>query len=201
MPKTPDVAIFDFDGTLTRTDTIKFLVFSLLVFKPYKAPELIQLIYRYLRKKLSIQELKVQVIGTLIKQSSLKGVNKSLCIYQWLVNKFLRKDIWQRLYYHIERGDLVIIASASPDFAVTSVLKRWAISQVFIIGTEYVINNGKYTEELNSEVCFGEEKAKRIKAFLSENNLRSVKWAYSDDYSDAPILKMASNVIWVNHNN
>lgn len=183
------VILCDFDNTLTKTDSIKFLLISLFLSDPVNGVK----VFTKLKKPIGDQSvLKHQVISTLVKGKTFFQVKKSLFLYRRLVTLSFRHSLIRKLEY---KDAKVIIASASPGFALQEVQE---IADLIIIATDYEIVDGRYTGKINGDVCFGKEKLERVKKYLSINKIDSVIEAYTDHYSDFPMLSVAQKKYLVN---
>ncbi len=178
--------VFDFDGTLTTTDTTKFLFLILLLFKPAAVKSVIAF---YRSGNASIQKQKCDATTALIQGCSVDKIDKRLRSFRSICKAFMRKSMLRQLQTYLKSNYTVIIATASPSFA----LKHLFPDEVTIIGTEYEVINGMYSGGLTGEPCYGNQKAILIKEYLSKNTDMSIESAYSDDRSDLPMLMLAEN--------
>jgi phosphoserine phosphatase len=177
-----EALLFDFDKTLTKTDTIKFLLISLFLSDPLLG---ISLLKRFYGRLTDISIIKHNVINSFIQGKTVRQVSSALWLYRLLVVMSIRKTMVEKI-----RGceKIIVIASASPSFALNTLKIS---SNVYIVATDYEIINEKYTGILNGVVCYGEEKLKRVEEFMSKKNINKIIEAYTDHYSDFPILSLA----------
>jgi phosphoserine phosphatase len=185
--------VFDFDGTLTTTDTTKFLFLILLLFKPSAVMSVLTF---YRSGKSSIQKQKCRATAALIQGCPVKIIDKRIGLFRSICKAILRKSMVRQLQTYLVSNYTVIIATASPSFA----LKHLFPDEVIIIGTEYEVINGIYSGRLTGEPCYGNHKAVLVKEHLSKNHDMSVETAYSDDRSDLPVLMLAENSYLVDKN-
>ena len=125
---------FDFDGTLTTRDTTRFLILALLRNRPGRIFEWIPLVVRFLLRKIPVQEFKDLSIGCLIKGLRQDQFGGALEHYATSVKGLLREELVAIAKQHEDAGDLVIVATASPAFAVAYVLSARRIE---VIGAEF----------------------------------------------------------------
>jgi phosphatidylglycerophosphatase C len=184
---------FDFDGTLTRGDTSKWLVAALVCARPQRACSVAAILLRVFLGRISPQEAKTSAVASLVKHRSEAAVQKAVSRFAWLVRKKLRPEVVTRLNGYLEEGDLTIIATGSPSFAVRGALPD---DRLHVIGTEFEVVRGRYTGGCPAD-CYGEEKARRIRAFLESHGLASLKCAYTDHHSDLPMLLLAERKVLV----
>lgn len=183
-----ETIVFDFDKTLTTTDTIKFLVLCLLPHRILALPSIVKHFIRYKHGKESAETMKHSIIGALIKGRSDESMTINLRLFKMLVCLIKRKNIYAIMMRHLHRKDTVIIATASPHFAVSFLFKDF---DLYVLGSNYYKNNDLYTGQVCRPIPFGKQKAILLQAFLSEINANSINTAYSDSKSDLPLLNMA----------
>lgn len=182
-----NTVIFDFDGTLTSTDTTKFLILSLLIYKPFLITDSIRLFLNKSKCDLEFQITKNESIAKFIKNYTDKTLQKRLWLFRFLVKLYYRKEIVKLLYHYNSTGYLIIIATASPTFVLQGLFGTDSI----IIGTEFSMKNGRYSGEPELKPCFGQNKADRVNVFLKKNGIKIADFAYSDNESDMPLLRCA----------
>ena len=141
MPEEKKVVVFDFDRTITSTDTIKFLLISLLVVRPLRIIGAIFFFLRFGVKGLFVSEKKHLLIGYLLKNRKIKSVNRSLWLFEAIVQRFIRHDIRKVLSEYLRQNAMVVIGTASPDFAIQYIFKH---QQAVIVGTEYEKKEERY---------------------------------------------------------
>ena len=68
-----------------------------------------------------------------------------------------------------------------------------------IICSELEVYNGIMTGRPVGHLCFGEEKAVRLKEYCEKNNsFRSEAWYYGDSISDLPALEAVGKAVCIN---
>ena len=193
FPARKTAVVFDFDGTLTQTDTTKYLLTALLIERPYRLGYIIPPFFRYWSKKISPQEFKLQVISSLLHnlhQQRAENIGRRFATF---VKPFLRTDIVKKTHEHLKEKQTVIIATASPRFAVECVFLN---QEICVLGTEFELIDGKYSGKCLAN-CYGVEKARGLQKLLFERGLERLVCAYSDHYSDLPLLEMADQALLV----
>lgn len=187
------VAVWDLDGTLTRTDTLlPFLhkvagtaaVVRALAFAANRLPR------RDLRsagKALVLQ----QILGG----RALAEVDHVARAYAGRVmDTRLRADSLERWSWHRRNRHRLVIASASPGLYVHHLGRLLNADEV--ICTEMALVNGRLTGQLRGGNCRGPEKARRVLAHLAEQPASQV-WAYANGAVDQPLLDLADVAIRV----
>jgi phosphoserine phosphatase len=152
------------------------------------------LVFKHGLRGLFLSDNKHRLIGHLVKNRNNASVKRSLEMFGWLVKRYMRPDIMKLLAEHTARNAMIIIATASPDFAVQYIFSDRSVT---IVGTVYEIREGQYTGERLSPVCIGEEKLNRVKNVLSDNGASVIDIAYSDHCTDLALLRFAKKAVFV----
>jgi phosphatidylglycerophosphatase C len=188
------VAAFDFDGTLTRRETLlPFLLYMLgtsavarhaLVLSPTLAGYALGLIRNDVAKeRVLIRCLKgigldaLQDAGERFAAEVLPGL--------------LRDDAIRRVEWHRRQGHRCVVISASMEIYV----RPWAIKAGFddVIATRLEIQkNGGTAGKLYGANCYGIEKVRRLEALLGTREGYSL-YAYGDSRGDRELLSFANH--------
>lgn len=111
----------------------------------------------------------------------------------------LRSAGIDRIREHKERGDLVMMASASHDFLAEAIATELGIEDCLATRGERA--NGRYTGRLAGEACFREGKLQAVQRWLAQCDLRldqlEESWFYSDSHNDLPLLGAVSHPVCV----
>ncbi|NLD99268.1 MAG: hypothetical protein GX640_05290 [Fibrobacter sp.] len=190
------VVVFDFDRTITSTDTTKILLFSLLLFRPYLLHSIIKLFRDKNTGVMQFQIRKNKVIEKLINGCSINRLHRRLIIYRFITKITFRKNIISLIKNYCEQNYKVIIATASPVFALQGLFGK----HISVIGTEFKTVNRKYCLDFDTKACYGDNKANMIIKHIETNGYDSIEYAYSDDLSDKPLFDLANNAYLVTKN-
>ena len=98
-----------------------------------------------------------------------------------------RPEALQRLRWHQERGDKVLLCSASPK-ALLQGFADWL--GVELICTELVRSEGRWIPKLASPNCKGLEKVNRLTQYLEELGNYELE-AYGDSRGDKELLEVS----------
>ncbi len=198
----PVVAAFDFDGTLTRRDTlIPFLARGL------GWPRLLMAFFKcspwlagYAMRLVPNDVAKARLLrATLAGRSALELEGWTT---QWLAKDFpgqLQHWTMARLAWHKGAGHCCVIVSASPDVYLERVAAQLGFdglicTQLMAQGDQ---STGYLTGEMQTPNCHGEQKVLRLKSWLAERfgaRLDDVElYAYGDTNGDLPLLRMAQH--------
>lgn len=186
------VAFFDFDGTLTRRDTL--LPFLRLI---NGTPKFVARM-AYLSPVLAAYATKLMrndVAKEIVLRHFLQGMQ--LDALQSYGRKFVdsvlptleRPEGIERLRWHKAQGHSCVLVSASLDVY----LEPWARKAGFdawITSSLALDEEGRVSGRLEGGNCFGEEKVRRIKAWLDNKHCAAL-YAYGDSRGDLPMLNFA----------
>lgn len=186
---TAPVAFFDFDGTLTRRDTLlpflrlvsgtpKFLA-KMLYLSPVLAAYATKLMRNDVAKEIVLRHfLRGMQPGTL---NSL-----GRAFVDRILPGLERPEGIERLRWHKAQGHTCVLVSASLDVY----LEPWARNIGFddwITSSLALDEAGRVSGRLQGGNCFGEEKLRRIKAWLNNKDCLAL-YAYGDSRGDLPML-------------
>ena len=195
------VAAFDFDGTLTRRDTLlPYLVqalgwphflWALLQSAPWLAAYALRLLPNHVAKQ--------RLLSACFKGRDLHEVE--LWTARWCAKSLqpsLRDWSMAKLAQHRQARHHCVLVSASPDIY----LKRVALKLGFdgLICTELEVKDHKLTGAMRTPNCYGEQKAIRLREHLAREFGEAashglVIHAYGDSAGDYALLNMA-NQAW-----
>ena len=194
------IAAFDFDGTLTRSDSV--LPFLRLVGGwrwmlrlARHAPSVIVAAARRDRDRL--KSLATDAVFRDVSWS--RVVALALEHGRAIAAGGLRDDVVSRLGWHLEQGHQVDIVSASYEPYVRVVAEALGASDV--VATRLRVAADLCTGELDGANCRGPEKVRRLEQWLSERGLARADvqlWAYGDSAGDRELLTSADHPVWVN---
>jgi phosphatidylglycerophosphatase C len=185
-----NLALFDFDGTLSTRD-------SYLLFTSFLGRK------RYLFGCLLLSP---RIIGYLsgiypnyaLKEDFLRFFfrNKTIDDLRLLAHRFctekvpaiIRPGAMERVRWHQDRGDVTAVVSACPRL----ILEPWCrLIKADLIATELEVDpESRFTGRIEGRNCWGEEKVRRIRSRYELSNFDEI-FAYGDSRGDLPMLKMA----------
>jgi phosphatidylglycerophosphatase C len=190
----PEIALFDFDGTLTTKD-------SFFAFLKYTHGNKIALHFLYLWPVLLLYKLKI------ISNGVAKGIVYKQFYQNWATDFFrlkatdfcreilpgiLNPEAIAKLKWHQKLRHQIFVVSAMFE----PVLLPWCKENgIELIATKLGTIDGKLSGNFSSANCFGPEKAKRIKeAGLLEHN--PYLFAYGDSAGDHEMLALADEAFF-----
>jgi len=98
---------------------------------------------------------------------------------------------------HKERGDTVLVITASTSFVTAPIVKKYGINH--LLATEPEIKGGRYTGRVSGIPCFQAGKIDKLMPWLQKNEeTLSGSTFYSDSHNDLPLLELVDNPVAVN---
>lgn len=185
-----NIALFDFDGTITTTDMYsKFLHFSgskprsiiaKLVLAPFFILYKIGLLPSTNMRRLASY---TAFVGRRIDELNVLGKRYA----DEVIPQFIREEARNKLDWHVKYGDKVVIVSASLDIY----LRFWCAQQGFdLLCSEMEVRGDRYTGFYLHGDCTGANKAKFVLGKYDLSDYQRV-YAYGDTKEDMEMLKLA----------
>ena len=186
------IAFFDFDGTITKGDTlalfIKYYVGSFNYYLSLFA--LSPIIIAFKLKILNNSKAKKIVLRHFfygVHEDEFNDKAKKFSLEE--IPKVIRPKALQEIEKFIGEGTKVVIVSAS----LENWLKPWCDSLgVELISTKVDFINGYFNGEYVPANCYGEEKVTRIRESYNLELFNEI-YAYGDSSGDLPMLELANN--------
>ena len=98
---------------------------------------------------------------------------------------------------HKERGDTVLVITASTSFVTAPIVKKYGINH--LLATEPEIKKGRYTGGVSGMPCFQSGKIDKLMPWLQKNKeTLTGSTFYSDSHNDLPLLELVDNPVAVN---
>ena len=98
---------------------------------------------------------------------------------------------------HKERGDTVLVITASTSFVTAPIVKKYGINH--LLATEPEIKAGRYTGGVSGMPCFQSGKIDKLMPWLQKNKeTLTGSTFYSDSHNDLPLLELVDNPVAVN---
>jgi HAD superfamily hydrolase (TIGR01490 family) len=185
-----NLALFDFDGTLTTKDSLdeflkqsvgkKKYISNMFKFLPYFILWQLRLMHNGVAKehlfRIFFKGMDEDIFKEKAKDFSLKRLD--LIINQERI-KLLKK--------HQENGDRVVIVSAS----MKCWLQPWCDkNSIELLSTQLEFENGYFSGRFLTPNCHGKEKENRIKKHLNVEDYETI-YAYGDSSGDKEMLLLA----------
>jgi len=192
----PTLALFDFDGTLTRKDSfLEFLKFAVGNTSFYKGMILISpILSLYLLRIIPNHTAKMLVVRYFLEgwhEQTLRKVGARFSAEK--IPDLLAPAAMEKLTWHIKSGHEVVIVSASIDWW----LKPWCDAlHIDCICTQMAYIDGKFCGDYYTPNCYGSEKSRRIQSEVKRLSQYDTIYAYGDSQGDTEMLAMATHAFF-----
>ncbi len=187
---TRTVAAFDFDGTLTRRDTMfPFLADFAGVGRLARA------LANAVPHLANRDAAKARLVDQLFRGRDHAAVLDAGNEYgEKLATRSVTDAMRERLAWHQDGGHEIVIVSASLDVYVGAAARSLDVEHV-LCTTLAVGTDGRCTGALLGGNCRGAEKAARLRAHLDADDVEL--WAYGNSSGDREMLALAQHPVWV----
>jgi HAD superfamily hydrolase (TIGR01490 family) len=189
--KKETIAVFDFDGTITRKDTlIEFIKFTrgkrrfyggFLLFSPLLIAMKLRLLPNW--------KVKQQLFSYFYIGISAWNFDKWGIEFSAMIDKILRPKTMEILKLHKKNGNKTIIISAS----IENWIKPWAAKTGIdmVLSTQIEIDSNRLlTGKFLTKNCYGQEKVKRLlEMFPNRSNYKLV--VYGNSRGDRELIDFA----------
>ncbi|WP_035345798.1 MULTISPECIES: HAD family hydrolase [Dickeya] len=196
-----DLALFDLDETLISADStglwLRWLVARGLACESLLQQEQ-QLMQRYYQGTLAIEEYMQLSLSPLV------GVHADT-VSLW-ANAFIEQDILpryypqarERLHWHRQRGDTVVVISASGEHLVLPIARQLGADDALGIGV--TLRDGCFTGHICGTPTYQQGKVERIHQWLSRRDGEpfSRLHGYSDSINDRAMLMQVDDAYVIN---
>ena len=187
------MAVFDFDGTLTRRDSL--LSFLWQFAGParfvWNALVLLPTLLQYALGALENGPAKERVLGQFLAGKpveKIRAVAESFAAET--IPSLLDPEAVRRLRWHQKQGHTTVLVTASPELYA----RPWAEAKGFdkALGTRLETKDGVFTGQFATPNCYGPEKTRRLEA--EGPDLRGATiYAYGNSRGDRELLAMADH--------
>ncbi len=194
MPEMNTIYAFDFDGTLTRKDTLielirhahgtRALLLCLLAYSP--------LLLLMKLKLVDNGRLKERIFAHFFKGWTLDQFNDCCRRFaQENADRLLRPQGQQTIGQALASGARVLVVSASIDNWVAPFFERWGADRVEVLGTQIETADNRLTGRFATPNCYGAEKVRRIRETLHKPRNHYYIKAFGDSRGDKEMLQYA----------
>ena len=190
-----EIAFFDFDGTITKKDTLlEFIKFSKGSFRFYIG-FVINLPYLVAFKLgiISNQSAKEKILRFFFHDMPEESF-KLLCerFSKSVLPELVRPKALEEIQRLKQNNTIVVIVSASPE----NWIKEWTENlQLELIASRLQVQDGKLTGKILGKNCHGDEKVNRICEIYDLSSYYIVA-AYGDSTGDKPMLELAKKAYY-----
>ena len=189
------IAFFDFDGTITKKDTLlEFIRFTKGSFSFYTG-FLVNLpyLFAYKFKIISNQSAKERVLKFFFNGTAVEEFNRKCQQFaELIVPKLVRLKALDEIERLKGLNITVVVVSASPENWIEHWTKALGLE---LIASRLEILNGKVTGKILGQNCHGDEKVVRIKEVYDLSSYNIIA-AYGDSGGDKPMLALAEHAYY-----
>ncbi|MBM3914674.1 MAG: HAD-IB family hydrolase [Sphingomonadales bacterium] len=184
------LVLFDFDGTLTKGDTLFHFLFYSTPF--YKLPLLVLLslpvLVAYAFRILSNDKAKETILSIFFKGKRKDFfIGKGESFVEHRLERILRKSTVSQLVSYKEKSATICIVTASPHYWV----EPWArMQKVDLISTHLDFRNDVFSGKFLGKNCNGMEKVIQIKKKYTLESFSKIV-AFGNTKHDLPMLSLA----------
>lgn len=184
------LAVFDFDGTITRKDTFNGFVISDIGFLNFI---LITLRYAHLHLAYIFGLISNDVPKFTIFSKLYKGVKYDDFVqkckrYSSRIDSIVSDDAMAKIEWHASHGHELVIVSASIDEWIKPWAERYGFTRVIANAVE--LDGDVLTGRPAEKNCYGEEKLKRFMRIYPDTADREI-YVYGDSAGDKQLLAIA----------
>ncbi len=191
MMNSRTLALFDFDGTLTNSDSfIHFLIYCFGYFHFFiKIIKFTPLILKWKFNLTAGGKTKEKIFSSFFKEMPLQEFElKCNQFAKTKLNNIIKLKAINKLNWHKQNNHRVIIITAS----IENYIKPWSErNNIELIGTKVSIFNRTVTGKFKTPNCHGPEKVKRLKQYLSLKDF-DIVYSYGDSRGDLQMFEIAT---------
>lgn len=183
------LALFDFDGTITRGDSFALFLKFVLGAKFYiRVLENLPSLALYKLGLRDNESTKQSVLNSCLGGLEVEILKSKCEAFCPSLLAFCKSSALERLEWHKAQGHKVILVSASFEEYLSPLCRMW---QIELLATRMEAVDGRLTGRLASPNCYGPEKERRIRASYDLAAFESI-YAYGDTRGDKEMLGLAS---------
>ena len=184
--------LFDFDGTITRKDSlIAFIKYVVGDFNYYKGLLILSpILLAYKLKILTNSIAKEKLISHFFKgwdKIEFQSIADKYSIEK--IDEIIKPEALKRIKLHQAKGHTVVLVSAS----IECWLKGWCKkNNIELIGTKLDIKNNKLSGRFSTKNCYGIEKVNRIKEKYNLSEFDEIH-VFGNSKGDFPMLELGTH--------
>ncbi|CAM4269636.1 HAD hydrolase, family IB [Acinetobacter dispersus] len=189
--KTLNLALFDFDGTLYPRDSFTGFIFFALSKRHIvkRGLKILPWIQAYYLRLYPAHAMRPRLFQSMFKDISVDVVEQLAQEYAQKLIKRLDPDLFQQLQLHQQRGDHIVLVSASVDLYLAPICE---VLNIELLCTQTESKDGRLTGRYSSEDCSSEQKKLRILQSYNLANYQTI-YAYGNSEEDLEMLSLADH--------
>ncbi len=186
------LAVFDLDYTLTSSETQMEFILYLTGKNPALIPFLLKSAGGFLGYALKIYDAgrAKEINFSVLKGATEEDLTRlARDFYIKRLKKLFYTDGIKTVRKCYEEGYRVIISTASPEFYLKELESSRIIEK--ILGTRFLMENGRFTGKIEGKNHKGQEKVRRLKEYLGDREIDfENSLMFTDSMSDLPLLEL-----------
>jgi HAD superfamily hydrolase (TIGR01490 family) len=195
------LAIFDLDHTLIKGDSDhswgEFLLAHKLVDEQSYRQQNDQFFADYQNASLDINAYLRFALQPLTQYSPAELAHWHQQFMRECIEPIMLPKAQQLLAEHRQRGDYLLIITATNGFITRPIAKRLGVDD--ILATDPELKDGRYTGNYLNGPCYGAGKVSYLQRWLSQQPYTlEGSYFYSDSINDLPLLEQVSHPVAVN---
>ncbi|TAL69621.1 MAG: HAD family hydrolase [Bacteroidetes bacterium] len=194
------IAFFDLDGTITGAISGNEMVREAFTKGIMTRLDFARAIYLSLIYKLNLrdpQKIVDEMVSWVAGMTENNMVDLSSKIVRETLLPSVHRQARDEIQIHKKRNAKVVILSSALIYVCQEISINLNMDDIICSGLE--VENGYLTGRPRGSLCFGKEKAIRLKNYCEINNTdMSDAWYYGDSISDLPALSLVGNPVCVN---
>lgn len=187
-----NLALFDFDGTITTKDTFIEFIKHYRGNKSYiiGMASMLPFLLAFKLKLYPNWKAKEKVITYFFEGENIDEFQKKADHFaKTEIPNLVKASALRKIEEHKSKGDAIYIVSASAE----NWLQKWCNDiDIPLIATKLSVENDKISGKLSGNNCYGPEKVARIKKELNPGDFDEV-YAYGDSSGDKEMLELAQH--------
>jgi phosphatidylglycerophosphatase C len=193
------IAVFDFDGTLIKKDSMTLFFFRYFNLTIRNAPNFFRLFFetlKYFLKIYSQKQFKEKFINLVISLSGFKDIDALFDDFSIYLLDLVFKTAKKKIIKFRKKGFKTILLSASPDIYLEKISQELGFDE--IICTRTIYNNNKIA--ISGLNCYGKDKIKMLfDKYIEDRVDWEGSYCYTDSESDKDLLDLFGNPNIVNN--
>lgn len=184
------IAAFDFDGTITKYDSLLFFIwYSVNIYKlSFGTLKMLPTLLLYKLKVIPNYRAKEKLFGMFYRNLTLSAFDDLGVRFVPNLNKMIKPEAMQKLDWHRQMNHEIVIISASVENWINPWAKANGINTV--LATQIEVKNQKLTGKFLSKNCYGAEKVNRLLSEFPDKNEYEL-YFYGDSNGDKELLAIA----------
>ncbi|MGF1727997.1 HAD family hydrolase [Photobacterium kasasachensis] len=200
MSSKPYLAVFDLDETLIAADSAslwsEFIAEKGLASDTHLAEER-ELMSAYANGTMDMDRYMQATLKPIIGMDSKTLTQLVAEFIERKIKPAFYADAISRIQWHKQRGDIVLVISATGEHLVKPIAKLLGADDVIAINLEQI--NGIITGRTTGTLSYQQGKVTRMKAWIDDHNIQfKGSYGYSDSINDLPMLDAVDRPFAVN---